>query len=249
MATIQDQLARLRKELAQVQEELIEAEAELADRQAEINAFEAVLEATLGPLTDQLAALEADIRNYMDRIERMRSESVFGTGHVAVEKQYQRVWDAPHKSAVKPPPEPPSASVEAQIKTLYRRLARRFHPDLAADEADRTHRTELMAAVNSAYAARSLAELVALDQKEGGTPIRRSRGQTSREIRTLHLRPSVQMQLEAKMAHRTGEDLIKEMAQDLKRKIARREVERDFLRSQFNELDLPPPINPRSRSE
>jgi curved DNA-binding protein CbpA len=138
---------------------------------------------------------------------------------------------------------------EAEIKRLYRQLARRFHPDLAVDEADRTHRTEKMAAVNNAYAARSLTELVALareakisSQAPGQTEaqmIQALQAELERcqhRLRQIPHRPSVQLSLEVKMARRQGRDLLGQMAKELEHKIARKTVERDLLKAQFAQL-------------
>ena len=40
----------------------------------------------------------------------------------------------------------------ADLKTLYRQLAKAIHPDLATDDAERVRRTHLMAAASEAYA-------------------------------------------------------------------------------------------------
>lgn len=261
--TVDEQLARLRTELEQAHSDLIEAEAELADRMAETHAFESEVEARLGPLIDKLAALEKEIKGYKERIERVRSQRHFGSQHVPVAEQYRRTWHVPPATAAKPPPEQPSPATEAQVKRLYRQLARRFHPDLAADDTDRAYRTEKMAAVNSAYAARSLTELLALVQEAGasGIPAGRARsGQTAAqmvqalrdelarcrrrqreieaELRRLHLRPGVELSLNVKLARRRGRDPLAEMAADLERQIARKTVERDFLKPQFDQLGL-----------
>ncbi len=249
-----EELTRLRAALEQAQAELIEAEAQLADQLAEVNAFEFEFEARAGHLWDKLDALETEIEQYKDRIQMMRK------GYLSVERQYQRAWQAPPPSAPTPPPQPVSPADEAQIKKLYRQLARRFHPDLAADEADRAYRTEKMTAINDAYAARSLTELQAVAQ-EPDVFIRTGRvrpGQTEaqlaqalrdelsrcqrrmREIesesRNLHQRPSVQLSLEVKVARRQGRDFLGEMAAELEAKIARRTVERDMLKAQFDQL-------------
>jgi hypothetical protein len=249
-----EQLKSLRATLEQAQAELIEAEAKLADHMAEVNAFEFEFEAKVGHLWDKLDALEEEIERYQDRIQMMRD------GYLSAERQYRRAWNAPPRSAPTPPPEPLSQADEDQIKRLYRQLARRFHPDLAADVSERAYRTERMAAINDAYAARSRTELEVLAREPD--PFIKSGhvqpGQTEAElilalknelarcqrrtrdiegeIRSLHQRPSVQLSLEVKLARRRGRDLLGEMADELEAKIARETVERDMLKAQFDQL-------------
>jgi hypothetical protein len=253
-------LTHLRAALGELHTQLIEAEAELADRLAEINAFEFEFEARVGHLIDTLETLEADIQAYNDRIQMARNKAVFGYEHLPVDRQYQRTWHAPPAAAPTPPPQPLDARSEAEIKRLYRQLARRFHPDLAADEADRAWRTEKMSAINDAYAARSLVELIALS--EAAEPLidtgRKRSDQTDaqmmealkaeiarcrhrlreieKELHGLRYRPSVEVSIEVKMARRQGRDLLAEMAAELEPKIARKRAERDMLKAQFDQL-------------
>jgi chromosome segregation ATPase len=255
---VREQLAYLRAALEQIQQELIEAEAGLADRLAEVKAFEFEFEARVGHLIDKLQALEEEIQRYHERIEIVRNRQIFGNPYLSVEAQYRRAWQAPPVST--PPPQPVGPADEAQIKKLYRQLARRCHPDLALNEADRARRTRIMAAINDAYAARSLAELIALvrevDRAElaGQAPpdwteaqlvqaletelaqCRRRVGEIKEEIRHLSQRPSVHLSLEVKLARRRGHDLLAEMAAELEQKISRRTVERDMLKAQFDQL-------------
>jgi len=249
-----ESLTRLRAALEQAQADLIEAEAQLADELAAVNAFEFKFEARVGHLWDRLDALETEIERYQDRIQMMRK------GYLSVERQYRRAWQAPPPSAPRPPAQPLSPASETQLKRLYRQLARRYHPDLTADDAERAFRTERMAAINDAYAARSLTELEAL-AAESGAAISAGRvqsGQTEAymiqalqdqlarcqhrlrqiedELRDMHRRPSVQLSLEVKVARRQGRDLLGEMATELEAKIARKTAERDMLKVQFDQL-------------
>ena len=258
--TTPQQLTRLRAALEQIQSDLIEAEAELTDRLAEVNAFEFEFEARVGHLYDKLEALEVEIERYMDRLQIMRHKQTFGYAHLPVDRQYQRAWQTPPTSAPTPPIQPPTPASEAEIRRLYRQLARRFHPDLAVDELDRARRTEKMAAINNAYAARSLTELIALAQEpdtviQTGQPrfgpteaqlvqvlqdelarCQRRLGEIERELRQLPQRPSVQLSLEVKLAHHWGRDLLGEMTAELEQKLARKTVERDMLKAQFDQL-------------
>jgi curved DNA-binding protein CbpA len=147
---------------------------------------------------------------------------------------------------------------EKQFKRLYRRLARRYHPDLARDQDEREIRNVQMAALNEAYEARSLIELAALagnakdptgagevagtDQqmikilKKELATVRRRTLLIQNELENLHNLPTVQLSLQVKIARRSGRDLLAEMARDLKRQIARKTAERDLLKDQFEEL-------------
>lgn len=253
-------LSQLRAALADIHIRLVDAEAELTDRLAEINAFELHFERIVGHLIDDLELLDTEIQGYNDRIQMQRNRQIFGNAHLPVADQYRRTWQKPARTASIPPPEPPSPGNEAEIKRLYRQLARRFHPDLAYGEADRAHRTQKMAAINDAYAARSLVELAALAQGaesliEIGHPsfaqtqaqlvsaleaelnrCQRRLREIDRELRHLVRRPSVQLSLEVKAAHRQGRDLLAELAAELAHKIARKTVERDMLKAQFDQL-------------
>lgn len=256
---MREDLNQLRAELNQVREELIEAEARLADRLAEINAFEVVVEAQIGPLIDQLEVLEREIRRYHERIHLTRHRDSLGNVYLPVQEQYRRTWEQPDRTAPQPPPASLPPQDETQIKQLYRRLARRFHPDLAGDEAERTRRTQKMKLINDAYASRSLVELIALTQ-EADTLVdhettfhrtevqliqaleaelvrcRRRLREIEQEIRHLAYRSSVELSLEVKAARQQGRDLLAELAAELERKLARKTVERDMLKTQFDQL-------------
>jgi hypothetical protein len=252
-------ITEYRNLLSQIREQLIDAEATLADRLAEVNAFEVLFEARVGHLLDRLEALEQEIQGYHDRIQLARNKQLYGNAHLPVERQYQRTWQSPPRPAPIPPPEPLQPDHEAEIRRLYRQLARRFHPDLAPNDAVRANYTQKMAAINEAYAARSLVELVALAQEaktiltgpdqpplseaqliaalEGElVRCRRRLTEIEREIRAIPQRPSVAVSLEVTAARRQGRDLLAEMAAELNQKIARKQVEADMLKAQFDQL-------------
>ncbi|MCA9973306.1 MAG: hypothetical protein KC425_23970, partial [Anaerolineales bacterium] len=64
------------------------------------------------------------------------------------------------------------------------------------------------------------------------------------ERQTLHTDPMVSLSLEVKLAQRQGRDLLAEMAAELDRKIARKQVERDMIKAQFENLQRPSPPDP-----
>lgn len=65
-------------------------------------------------------------------------------------------------------PEATASSREAELKGIYRRMARKFHPDLARTEDERLQSGHMMARINSLYRARDLERLAALEEQTKG---------------------------------------------------------------------------------
>ncbi len=261
--TTDQKTARLRAELKQARQDLLAAEAELAEQLADIAAFEYLFEAHVGYLVDRLAQLEAEVDEYLRRIKQMRHDHLFDSSYRPVDEQFNRTWHSPPSQKREEPKArqvPPAT--QAEIKRLYRQLARRFHPDLARDEVEAAFRTERMRAVNDAYRAGSMVELMALAEELEGyvvhtavpspspqteiqmaqalqeelARIQRRLYRVDHELTNLPNRPMVALMVEVKFGQREGRDVLAEMAADLERKIARKEVERDMIKSQFNHL-------------
>lgn len=257
-----EKVRRLRLELDKLRGELAEAEAELNTQLEDVEAFEFRFEAHVGQLLDQLATLESEVNSYLTRIKLLRHEQSFADRDAAfapVEEQFRQTWQhTPETAESKPAPAPPPAT-QAQLKKMYRQLARQFHPDLAIDEADRQYRTDKMAAINDAYKAQSMVELMALaeelaahESRQQAAPppdqemaqalqeeierCRRRLRVIDNELQNLPNRSMVDLALKVKLAQREGRDLLAEMASELERKIARKTAERDMLRAQFNNL-------------
>jgi hypothetical protein len=152
-----------------------------------------------------------------------------------------------------------SASPGAQIpdiKVLYRKLARRYHPDLARNDIDRIQSNAQMAEINRAYSVGDLPALmrlagmsipygVDLSQppiKPGGqgddslTEAERLELQLKevrQQIDRLSRLPIVKLSLEVKLARHQGRDLLQEMVAELRYKVARKIAERDYLQAQI----------------
>jgi len=255
-----EKLTQLRLAVEVARRELIEAEAELTDQRTDIAAFEFEYEAKIGVLLFHLEQVEAELQEYLDRIKERRNEKIFGVAYSSVEDQFRKTWQS--SSTVTSPKKKihVNQSTEAQIKKLYRQLARRYHPDLASDDAEREYRTEMMTAVNDAYAARSLAELMILAKEldsggqveagGGGTAVdmikaleeeltrchRRLR-QIDLDMQGLYTHPLVKLSTEVKFGKQQGRDILAEMVAEIENKIARKTVERDMIKSQFDNLN------------
>lgn len=263
--TREEQLAHLRQQIEAAEAELIDREAELVDLRVELLAFRLEYDTRLGRRAMELEEVEAGIKRCQGLISRYRQwgpgglpRTRTGEAYVPVEEQYRRTWQQPKEWSSPPPAQPMDAATEAQIKKLYRQLCRRLHPDLTQDAAERAWRTEMMTAVNAAYAARSLVELQALAEKPDRSPaaetgtdehrlaalndklqqIQRRLREVEQEIRRLTNSEMIQMSLEVKLAQRQGRDLLAEVAADVEQDLGRKRAELDFLLAQLRQLGI-----------
>ena len=146
-----------------------------------------------------------------------------------------------------PEPEPQRrAVVSDEAKRLFRQLARRIHPDLAGDEAERERRTNLMVAANDAYEQGDVAALERMLADWHASPEAVTGGGAAAELeRTLRRIAQVEAdmrrideelaELEAsamgwlrrrvEKAAREGWDLLAHMVRELDRQIAEAELE------------------------
>ncbi|MCP4422439.1 MAG: J domain-containing protein, partial [Chloroflexi bacterium] len=158
-----EQIEKIEALLATLRPRLIEAEAELAERLASINAFEFKLRSRIAKLTDKLDKLDTAI------LELKRKMRWLGEGWQTDAENEAATWaagetasesgDYRYRDVAKKPRQALAKEEKASLKKLYRQLARRFHPDMALDEADRDYRTQMMMAINAAYAAGDLEKL------------------------------------------------------------------------------------------
>ncbi|MBZ0287964.1 MAG: hypothetical protein K8I30_10145, partial [Anaerolineae bacterium] len=172
----QTEIARLTADLRRKEAEASKLEAEIADLEREMDEFRGQYERVIHPVEALLDAVNAAIEEFEEKwraayfADAQPLESWTEPGeYIPVEEQYRRVWGKPGS----PPVEHPFADStlldaednsdsEALLKRLFRGLARRYHPDFAADDADRDYRTRLMAMINEAYAARDVGTLQTL---------------------------------------------------------------------------------------
>jgi hypothetical protein len=258
---LEEQLAHLREQIAEAEAELVEREAELVDLHTEQHAFNLEYDTRVGHKIEELAAIEEEIERLRQQISLCRQWGPKGppqANYVPVEEQYRRAWQQPQGPPPPPPPQPIDEATEAQIKTLYRQLCHRFHPDLAADRVEQTWRTEMMQAINAAYAARSLVELQKLAEQPGRSPaiqtstdeerlvaqqerlrqIEYRLQEVEQEIREITDGPDMALSLEVKLARWDGRDLLAEMAAEAEAVLAQKRSELEALKAEIEQLGL-----------
>ena len=147
-----------RQELAALEADLVEQELHLSTLQARLAAFKAEYLRVVGVRYADLDDLRARIAEARvaqaptdDAVQAAASQARAAAESSAAEA-HGRASHGPT-----PPFDPP-----VEIKTLYRTIARRLHPDLAATDEERACRHEWMAKVNDAYQRQDSEALAAL---------------------------------------------------------------------------------------
>jgi chromosome segregation ATPase len=244
-----DQIALIerREQLAAVRSALAERESELAQLRAQLRTFEGRYLRQVGVLYAELDDLEARIAER--EVELYDSDSARNRAEEA-RRQAQETHDAAFTAAHEaeefdPPP---------SLKTLFREVARRIHPDFARDDAEQKHFTLLMARANQAYSRGDTStlqrllddhlEINAFIDGEGAAAelarITRQIQHAERDIATLEAERHTllaseiaQLHLEAEAAAREHRDLLTELATNLREQVADARYRLDFVNRQL----------------
>ncbi len=158
----EEEVLRKREELAAVRATLAERELELVDLRSQLAAFE-------GRYLRQVGTLYAELDEWKARISELEAQlhpSAATTAQADEARERARqTFEEAHGAA--------SAAndftASPELKRMYREAAKRIHPDLATDPADRERRTRFMAEANRAYKAGDAESLKRiLDEYEDG---------------------------------------------------------------------------------
>lgn len=163
-------------EVAALAESITELRRQLLDEAADLKDFEREYTAHCAPafrridrwelrveeqdwLNQRLKEKPADDLNEWtsDRAEAER-QSAFAKRWENLNRSQSEAEQHESAEAESAAPELPEAD-RATLKTLYRELAKRFHPDGVLDPVAKAKRAALMAEINAAYAARDIAKL------------------------------------------------------------------------------------------
>ena len=241
------QLRALQRDLADRQERVAQLQFEISDTNANLAKFENELALRLEPLETRVDELKAELDQARIRAARKaqwgdRAESP--DLHVDVEEQFRKTWTRKEEPPAEPAKEELDENTKGELKTLFRQLAKRFHPDLVTDPVEKSRRAKIMAQINDAYAAQDLRKLRELGQTPDAAepaPAKTKEqilGDLRKEIRRLDgvIRAleftlqdlinshTVQLMLEVAIAKQRGEDLVAEMEHNLRAQISELEI-------------------------
>jgi len=238
----------LRMEIANRKDTIAELELELSDTRNELARFEIEFETRVGHLQRRLKDTEEQLQ---DARRRLSGQAQWGEDSDPDEipdvmEQFKRTWTQHDASPPPPPPkEEPNEVTKEELKALFRKLAKLYHPDLVTEIYDKNRRVTVMTKINQAYAAGDVATLQSFLEPTNPPepPRRKSRAETIIELQEEFQRldqvvrnlqndlnrlvnsETVQLMLDVSIAQREGKDLLGELAEQVMVEIERVEAE------------------------
>lgn len=237
----EEELAKKREELALLETELAERELSLTNLRAELSAFERQYLRQVGTLYADLDEWNAKIAELLAEQEGTEdAQSAAAEARRQAEQSNSAVHDEVASSQ--------EFTTSAELKGLYRDVAKRVHPDLALDDADRHKRERLMAEANAAYQRGDTEMLKRILQEYESSPesvrgagvaadsvrvirqirqVRSRLSQIEQEIASLIDSDIAKLRAKLEAAKAEGRELLTELAADVRKRIdvARRRFE------------------------
>jgi len=248
-------LAEKRERLGAVRAALSEREADIAQMRSQLKVFEVRYLQRVGVLyaeLDELAAriTEREVAVYDSEAARRRAQ------------QARERAQETHEAAFGGEQEPEEFDPSPSLKTLFREVAKRIHPDFASDEAEQKHFTLLMMRANQAYSRGDAETLQRLlddhlevnaasadapgSDESDGVALRRLVRQIEHaerdiaaldgERQTLLGSEIGQLYTDAEAAAREDRDLLAELAAGLRERIADAQYRLEFVERQVSAL-------------
>jgi hypothetical protein len=246
-------LAEKRQLLVAVRAGLAERESELAQTRARLKAFETRYLHRVGTLYAELDEIAARISER--EVDLYDSDSARRRAHEARERARET-----HEAAFGADTEPEEFDPPPSLKTLFREVAKRIHPDFASDEAEQKYLTLLMMRANQAYSngdvetlQRLLDDQLEINSATNGTAeadsatlerVLRQIQHAERDIAALDREEEKmlgsevgQIYVEAESALSEDRDLLDELAEGLRERIAEAQYRLQFVERSVSALE------------
>jgi hypothetical protein len=164
---------RLRLRIEMLRSDIAAAAAELEELRALLGAFEARYDARVGVLIVELDRANLDVAKLTRKIEVLKSSPVtpndiddmveqeFASEQARLDAELHEAQGARVRAARLPDPPPPDIS--RSLREQYRRLARKFHPDVAVTDEQRMYNEAAMKRINEAMGSNDIDMLSVLE--------------------------------------------------------------------------------------
>lgn len=255
---LEQKIANVRRLIREVETEIDEVERENRSIRDELAAFERRYNRIVKPIADQLDAVKKAIEtlreqqfgNWMNFGQNGNRQNRRGAlpGQMAEDALPDDILPSAKKSTGKNP---------KHLKQLYRALARQYHPDLAKNEQDGIIRTKMMQIINAAYKEGDVETLATLSESDVSNSTVREAVGSNAPLNVLTLRrlqaeyeelaarlrvvreakselrygALMQLKIEESLARARGENLLKQLAEEMEQEYWQRIKELDTLQN------------------
>jgi hypothetical protein len=172
---LRTRLEALKAEAESLRDAVAALDLDIETLRTTLSVFDARAHGTLRELHarhQRLSGVVRHLERWTELLERApRAELARRAARLEARRARQLQTDASQEAVEETEEAEPPPDRAAELKSLYRRLARRHHPDLARDEEEQCRAADLMVRINALYRAGDLAGLSALaDQALGAEP-------------------------------------------------------------------------------
>ncbi len=239
------EINKLLKTIEEKREQIEELTVSIEDIKAEVDLFQHRYNAYVGRYYLELDKVELEAKEYRLRLQLRREDVREQEIEARVESCFRE-----NRARFSEPEDQKESELKSEtndlpeqeakyLQSLYRKLAKRFHPDKAAHTEEKHRRKQLMPLINRAYNEQdvrilerlSIGETDIATQAEGSIAEKKEQLQT--KLRSLHratseLRSEInrvkagrtyQLKQQVENAEKSGSDLLTTLAADLKRKV------------------------------
>ncbi len=242
--TDEKETARLLEAIEARQRQVEELTIAIETLKSEVDVFERRYNAHISRHYLELDKVELEMKEYRLRLQLRREnvseeeiearvESCFRASRARVD-----AYEAVNESEPTPPENKLPDTKAKHLQDLYRKLAKRYHPDKAMDVKEEERQEQLMPLINRAYNEQDIETLerLSLGETELHVPeetatekrkalhtelgrLNRAASQLRFEINRLKAGRTYQLKQQVETAKKTGTDLLTTLAKDLERKI------------------------------
>ena len=268
--TVDNSTEEITEEITAKREIIADLSEDVSSLKNELAIFEAEYHGRIGVLYVKLDELELAIKEYLKRIELLKNGDIRNLVELerTIEEQfksdYERLKEEKEEAEqyseeyekVREKPKLDEES-EKKLKSLYRELAKKYHPDMARTPEDKEKFHKIMAEINQAYNDRDLEKMEELAirlkypekvfvkeslEEEFERLLRESEkldeiiSRLEDELDVIRNSDTFKFKINVDEAGAEGRDLLKEMEDGLKTKIGQKETELERVKQEFKNL-------------
>ena len=188
---LRDRLQRLLAELEALRDEVAQLELECETLRSELAGFEVRHRAELADeqrLLQRIASVVRQLERWAELLADSEPRERAAWARRVERQRTRELHREARETEVTDEETVPERSPAAELKSLYRKLARRFHPDLARTEEEQVQHAALMARINALYRAGDRAGLEALADQALGSELPEPAVSLAEEVRLLEER-------------------------------------------------------------